>query len=128
METNEQEYCGSNGYIKYAGVHLIVDLWQARHLADIQKIEEIIRRAIKDCGATLLSLELHEFSPNGGVSGVGILQESHISIHTWPEYEYAAMDIFVCGTVDPYKTLPAIKEGFQPGKVQINEQKRGIME
>ena len=123
----QTEYCGTNGHVKFAGVHLILELWQARYLDNIAEIEAIFRRAIDDCGATLLGIDLHALPPTNGVSGVAILQESHISVHTWPEYEFAALDIFVCGTVDPYRALPAIKAGFQPGTMQVMDIKRGIM-
>jgi S-adenosylmethionine decarboxylase len=86
-----------------------------------------MKDAITACGATMLSIDLHEFSPNGGISGAAILKESHISIHTWPEYEYAAMDIFVCGTIDPNKAIPVLKKGFKPDNIQVVEIKRGIM-
>ena len=121
------EYFGTNGFIRYAGVHLIIELWQARFMDDQAKIEAIMLGAIEACNATLLNMHLHTFSPNGGVSGAAILSESHISIHTWPEFEYAAMDIFLCGTKDPYRCLPVLKEGFQPGRIQVTEHKRGIL-
>jgi S-adenosylmethionine decarboxylase len=123
----ETKYCGSNGTMKYAGIHLIIEVWRARYMTDIRRIEMILRKAVDACGATLLGIDLHKFSPSGGVSGVGILQESHISIHTWPEFEYAAIDIFVCGTIDPYKAITVLKEGFQPGDIQVMEVKRGIL-
>ncbi|NQU42550.1 adenosylmethionine decarboxylase [bacterium] len=119
-------FCGQRGQIKFAGIHLIIELWQAQHMTDPSSIRAIMIEAIEACGATLLSIDLHVFSPNGGVSGVAVLQESHISIHTWPEYEYAAMDVFVCGTVDPYLALPVLRERFQPGSMQVVEVKRGI--
>ncbi|MBD3245933.1 MAG: adenosylmethionine decarboxylase [Candidatus Omnitrophica bacterium] len=122
----KKEFCCTNGHVNYAGTHLIIELWNAQKLTEEEPIKEILTAAVKACNATLLSLELHKFSPEGGVSGVGILQESHISIHTWPEYQYAAMDIFVCGTVNPYEAVPIIKDGFHPEHVQITELKRGI--
>lgn len=61
-------------------------------LSDSNRIREIIINAIEACGATMLGIDLHVFTPNGGISGVAILQESHLSIHTWPEYSYAAID------------------------------------
>ncbi len=125
-EVMNKEYCATNGIIKYAGIHLIVELWNPKNITSIEKVKKIFQDAIKACDATLLNIDLHEFSPYGGVSGVGILQESHISIHSWPEYNYAALDIFVCGTVDPYKAIPVIKEGFETNQLQITEVKRGI--
>ena len=128
LERSTVEYCGTNGSVKYAGVHLIMEMWGARGADDESRIEEVLRQAVSDCGATMLSLDLHTFSPTGGVSGVGILKESHITIHTWPEYDYAALDLFLCGTLDPYKAVPALQNGFQPDKLQLVEMKRGILQ
>lgn len=120
-------YCGRQGDIRFAGIHLLVELWQGNHFTDPVQIRRILTEAITACGATLLSMDLHVFTPNGGVSGVAVLQESHLSIHSWPEYEYAALDVFVCGTIDPYRALPVLKRGFSPERMQVVEIKRGIM-
>lgn len=127
LEEKCPEYCGNNGLMKFAGIHLIIEIWKGKHFQNIHQIEQIMKDAIKACGATMLSIDLHEFSPYGGVSGAAILKESHISIHTWPEYEYAAMDIFVCGTIDPNKAIPVLRDGFKTDKMQVVEIKRGIM-
>ncbi|MFH1855831.1 MAG: adenosylmethionine decarboxylase [Candidatus Omnitrophota bacterium] len=124
--TEEKEYCCTNGYIRYAGTHLIIELWKGENFDSLFKIEQIFKDAINACGATLLNIDLHKFNPSGGISGVAIIKESHISIHTWPEYSYAALDIFVCGDVNPYKAIPIIKEGFRPEKINVTELKRGI--
>lgn len=126
QQIEQKEYCCTNGYIKYAGTHLIIELWKGKNFSSLSKIEQIFKDAIKACGVTLLKIDLHKFSSSGGVSGVAVIKESHISIHSWPEYEYAAMDIFVCGDVNPYKAVPVIKEGFGAEKIQITELKRGI--
>ena len=123
----QKEYCGICGQTKYAGIHLLIEAWNSRHLNSLPIIEETLRESVTACEATLLKIDLHEFSPNGGISGVAILQESHISIHTWPEYKYAAIDIFVCGTVDPYKAVPVIKEYLETENLQLTEVKRGIL-
>jgi S-adenosylmethionine decarboxylase len=60
------------------------------------------------------------------VSGVLVLAESHVSIHTWPEKSYAALDIFVCGVCDPYLAIPVLKRGFLPERVQLAEHRRGM--
>lgn len=129
MVTKEtkKEFCSTNGYVKYAGVHLVIEIWQAKNLSSLSLIEEALRKAVEACKATLLKIDLHQFSPSGGISGVAIIQESHISIHTWPEYKYAAIDIFVCGDVDPYKAIPVLKEYFGSENMQIAELKRGIL-
>jgi len=122
----KKEFCSTNGYVKYAGIHLIVELWKANNLSSLPKIKQILEECVKACGATLLKIDLHKFNPQGGISGVAIIAESHISIHSWPEYKYAAIDIFVCGEVDPYKSIPVLKKGFKPKKIQIMEIKRGV--
>ncbi|UCD14981.1 MAG: adenosylmethionine decarboxylase [Candidatus Omnitrophota bacterium] len=122
----EKEYCSTNGVVKYAGVQLIVELWNAKNISSLPKIEKILKDSVLACQAHLLKIDLHKFSPYGGVSGMAIISESHFSIHTWPEYGYAALDIFVCGNVDPYKAIPVIKEGFKTKNIQIAELKRGI--
>ena len=60
-----------------------------------------------------------------GVSGVVVLAESHISIHTWPERDFAAVDIFMCGACDPHKAIPVLKAAFSPARIDVNEQRRG---
>jgi len=124
----KKEFCGTDGNIKYAGIHLIIEVWGARYLKSLSQIKKILKESVKACQATLLKINLHKFTPSGGISGVGILKESHISVHTWPEYKYAALDIFVCGTIDPHKAIPIIKKGFMPKKIQVMEIKRGILD
>jgi S-adenosylmethionine decarboxylase len=113
--------------LRYAGSHLIIDLWDADHLNDIGVIELALRRSVRAAGAKLLHLHLHRFSPNGGVSGVAVLAESHISIHTWPERGYAAVDVFMCGDTEPHKVVPILKYAFGAGRIAISEQLRGLV-
>ncbi|MCX5614496.1 MULTISPECIES: adenosylmethionine decarboxylase [Bombella] len=109
----------------YAGNHLLVDFWNARNLDDPEQIDATLRRAAKAAGATILHGHFHHFTPNGGVSGVIVLAESHISIHTWPERHFAAVDIFMCGVCDPNRSVPVMQELFQAGRVEIDAFKRG---
>ena len=113
--------------LRYAGSHLIIDLWDAEYLDDIGVVELAIRRAIKAAGATLVHLHLHEFQPSGGVSGVAVLAESHISIHTWPERDYAAVDVFMCGDAEPHKVVPVLKQAFRAGRITVSEHLRGVV-
>jgi S-adenosylmethionine decarboxylase len=113
--------------LRYAGSHLIVDLWDAEYLDDMGVIEVALRRAIKAAGATLLHLHLHEFAPSGGVSGVALLAESHVSIHTWPERGYAAIDVFMCGSAKPHRVIPILKYAFKAGRIAVTEQLRGLV-
>jgi S-adenosylmethionine decarboxylase len=109
----------------YAGSHLLIDLWEAEHLDDIDYIDAALRAAVAASGATLLRVDLHHFHDNGGVSGVAILAESHLSIHTWPELGYAAVDAFMCGSCDPRLTLPVLEERFAPSRMEVTERLRG---
>ncbi len=79
------------------GQHLIADLWGCHGLADPAHVEAALKAAVASAGVTLLALKLHHFGPQQGVTGVALLAESHISIHTWPEHGLAAVDIFLCG-------------------------------
>lgn len=108
-----------------AGVHLIIDLHGAERLDDRDHIEEAMRRCVVAAGATLLHIHLHRFSP-AGVSGVAVLAESHISVHTWPENGYAAFDVFMCGDARPEACIEVLREAFDPSRVEVNEILRGI--
>lgn len=111
--------------VRCAGVHLIVDLWDASRLDDIDHIEAALRRCVDAAGATLLHIHLHPFEPNGGVSGVAVLAESHISIHTWPERGYAAIDVFMCGKAKPENCVPVLEEAFSARRAEVNDILRG---
>jgi len=126
-EEERKDYFVERQGVKFAGTHLLVDLWGASNLADPDLIDRALREAAIVAGATILHSHFHHFSPNGGVSGVVVLAESHISIHTWPERDYAAIDIFMCGACDPYLSIPVLKAAFQPQSIQLGEQKRGLV-
>lgn len=113
--------------LTYAGSHLLIDVWDATRLDDLEHVKQTLTRAVEVAGATLLRIDLHHFTDNGGISGVAVLAESHMSIHTWPELGYAALDVFMCGNCDPYLTLPVLREAFAPERVQVAEHKRGVI-
>ena len=108
----------------FAGTHLIIDVWDAANLDDIDHIEATLKECVTVAGATLLHCHLHRFNPEG-VSGVLVLAESHISIHTWPERGYAALDVFMCGDSQPEKCVDVLKKHFRPGDVKVSELLRG---
>ena len=111
------------------GRHLILELWgcNRHHINSIETIERAIRETIVACGATLLDLRVYPFTPQG-VTGVAILAESHLMIHTWPELGYAAVDVFTCGQhTDPSKAVPVLRRHFAPERVQVLEMNRGLM-
>ena len=120
-----KDYFVERDGMKFAGMHLLVDLWDASHLNDPDYIDAALREAATAARATILHSHFHHFAPSGGVSGVVVLAESHISIHTWPERNFAAIDIFMCGACDPYASLPVLRQAFSPARVEVAEQRRG---
>jgi S-adenosylmethionine decarboxylase len=109
----------------FAGMHIIVDLYDAEYLDDIERIEAVMGECIEQCGAHLLHIYLHHFTPNNGVTGVAVLSESHISVHTWPERNFAAFDIFMCGDSKPELAIKILKNRFNAKKVISTIKKRG---
>jgi S-adenosylmethionine decarboxylase len=122
-EEREDHFATRNG-VRCAGVHLIIDLHGAKGLNDIDLIERTLRSCVDAARATLLHIHVHHFQPNG-VSGVAVLAESHISIHTWPDAGYAALDVFMCGSADPDACIPVLREAFKAKRVEVNELLRG---
>jgi len=111
--------------VRYAGTHLIVDVYGAERLDELEHVEAALRKAVDAAGATLLHIHLHHFTPNGGISGVAVLAESHISIHTWPECGYAALDVFMCGETNPHATIEILRDAFSPERIAVEEHMRG---
>jgi len=112
---------------KYAGVHLIAEFWHGKIIDDSREIEKILIEAVKRSKNTPLKLAIHKFSPQG-ITGVILLAESHIAIHTWPEINYVAIDIFTCGEkAIPKRALEYFKKAFKPKKVDVKEIKRGLV-
>lgn len=111
----------------YDGQHLIADLHScAAALDDVARIERALRAAVVAGGATIIDLRLHHFGPGQGVTGVALLAESHISIHTWPEHDYAALDFFLCGARhDLDAALTAVVAELSPNRVERQTIKRG---
>ena len=98
----------------------------AGRLDDIAFIERSLLEAVRRSGATIIDSVFHRYAPQG-VSGVVVIAESHMSIHTWPEYNYAAVDFFTCGnTVDPYLAKDYIKEMLGSEQATVSEVSRGI--
>lgn len=127
IEINKNEVNSSSNILSSMGSHLIIDLWEAKHLDNLQLIDQLLRECVDVAGATLLDIHLHHFTPNDGVTGVAILAESHISIHTWPEREYAAVDIFMCGDTQPNKCLDLLCCYLETDKFEVNHYSRGVI-
>jgi spermidine synthase len=116
--------------MKSLGRHILVEFHgcSAEILNDVPRIESGMVNAAKEAGATIISSVFHHFSPFG-VSGVVVIQESHLAIHTWPEYRYAAVDLFTCGdSVNPWVSYEMLKAAFQAEHGSAVELNRGQLE
>jgi S-adenosylmethionine decarboxylase len=109
------------------GIHLLCELWECEQAA-LNRRRYLVRalaQAVRAAGGTLLGIKSHAFKPHG-VSAVALLGESHMSIHTWPELGYAAVDIFTCGpSMDPYRGLQLLKEAVGARRMSVQEVRRG---
>lgn len=113
--------------MKGVGTHLVLELWGCSNLNSPAVVEQALRDVVKATRVTLLDLRVYPFSPVG-VTGVAVVAESHIMIHTWPEHSYAAVDIFTCGEErDLSAAIEAIREHFTPDRVQVMKIVRGIL-
>jgi S-adenosylmethionine decarboxylase proenzyme len=113
--------------LKALGTHILVEFYNANPttLNQTDKIGDLMNQAAELAGATIVSSNFHHFSPHG-VSGVVIIAESHLTIHTWPEYGYAAVDLFTCGdTVDPWIAFDFLKNELECEHQSAIELKRG---
>jgi len=108
------------------GRHLIADFSGARYQTDAEKIEYALRSASSHAGATVLEVVLHTFADSGGITGVAVLAESHISVHSWPEHDYIAFDIFMCGQSEPQQALQWLKDYFKPHTVNTRLIERSV--
>ena len=118
--------CAETG-VQFAGKHVLADLWQVENMNNIAFIQKTLEKSAHVAGATILHSYYHPFGENMGVSGITVLSESHISIHTWPERKFAAIDIFMCGKCDPHAALEYIVNIFKPAKISKSNTKRGLI-
>lgn len=121
-----KDYFTERDGVRFAGTHLLVDLWDTARLDDAGHIEAALRAAAHAAGATVLHAHLHVFTPQGGITGVLLLAESHITIHTWPERSFAAVDVFMCAACDPADALPALQQTLHPGRMEVKSLQRGL--
>ena len=116
--------------MKSLGIQLIVELYGCNRalLDEPNHSERILVEAVNRSGATVIQPFFHQFSPHG-VSGVVVIAESHVAIHTWPEYGYCAVDIFTCGSqVNPDLICEHIRTEFEAQKISVMELKRGTLD
>lgn len=112
------------------GHHLLVEFYNCtpERLDDVAGVEQHMNQAARACGATIVQSNFHRFEPQG-VSGVVVISESHLAIHTWPEYGYASVDLFTCGnTVDPLVAYEYLRTAFEAQGAEIQMLKRGDLD
>jgi S-adenosylmethionine decarboxylase len=113
--------------MKGVGTHLVLELWGCENLNSPEVVEQALRGIVDATDVTLLDLRVYPFQPIG-VTGVAIVSESHIMIHTWPENGYAAVDIFTCGQERDLKgAMEVVRQHFSPERVQMMHITRGIL-
>lgn len=115
--------------MKRLGRHLIVELFDCRPavLEDLEAVQNGLEEAARRAGATIVATTFHQFNPVG-LSGVVVISESHLSIHTWPEYSYAAVDIFSCGeALRPEVAVAYLVERLGAERVSVVELQRGVL-
>ncbi len=114
--------------MRILGRHLLAELTdcQSPVLENITELEKAMKEAAERSGATVVNSVFHRYNPQG-LSGIVVIAESHISIHTWPEYKYAAVDCFTCGShVDPRKALEYLGQVLKCGAMQVRDLNRGM--
>lgn len=109
----------------YAGHHVMADFWYGKTLETEREVRVLLKKAAQAANSTALRTSIFKFEPQG-ITGVILLAESHIAIHTWPEIGYVAVDVFTCGAnAKPKEALEFFKRELQPKKSKIREMKRG---
>ena len=110
------------------GRHVILEMWGCQNLESVETAERALREMVVALDVNLLDLRVYPFSPVG-VTGIAIVSESHLVIHTWPEYGYAAVDLFTCGAVrDPQDAVNVLRRLFKPDRIGVMEINRGQMD
>jgi len=116
--------------MKALGIHLLIEFCSCSRpkIDDLAYLEKTLSEAANVAGATVLKTVFQDFNPQG-VSGVVVIAESHLTIHTWPEHGYAAVDIFTCGSrVDPWKAVEYLRNELEAADVQVRDFQRGLPE
>jgi S-adenosylmethionine decarboxylase len=112
---------------KAIGTHLIADFFGSQNDDSVLYIKKALQEAIKKSGATLLLMKTHKFYPQG-VSAFALIAESHVSIYSWPEFKYMAIDVFSSGQkINLHKIIEILERRFKPKKVKVKELKRGLL-
>lgn len=115
--------------MKALGIHLLIEFWSCNRqkIDDMNYLEKTMAQAAQVAGATVLKTAFQDFNPQG-VSGVVVIAESHLTIHTWPEHGYAAVDIFTCGSaVDPWRATRFLETELEAADTHVRNFQRGML-
>jgi S-adenosylmethionine decarboxylase len=124
-EDVHQDASPEQNRLSFTGVHLIVDIAGASRLDDLLHVEDTLRQCVEVAGAKLLHVHVHKHAPKGGMSGVAILEGSHVSFHSWPHAGYAAFDMVVRGGVEAQRVVDVLRQSFQARDITVSEHRRG---
>ena len=122
----DDHFVNLNGEV-FAGLHYLIDMWNVEYQESQKYISNLLVNAAEAGKATVLNVHTHHFGKDYGISGLAILAESHISVHTWPERDYIAFDIFMCGKTYPDLSLNYLKNELKPEKIKVKKIKRGLV-
>ncbi len=110
------------------GRHLVVEMYECDGVLDGEEVMNYLEEAAKVSNAKVVKSFLHKFNPHG-ISAVVVIEESHLAVHTWPEYRFVALDVFTCGDeTDPWRAYDYLRSKFKPKRVSVMEITRGILE
>ena len=121
---DRQDYFIERDGVRCAGTHLIIDLFGAKRLDDLKHIKDTLRRCVEAAGANLLHVHLHRHADKGGVSGAAVLAEGHMSVHSWPQAGYVALDVFMGRDANPMLAVEVVKKAFKPARLEVQEHLR----
>ncbi|MBM82534.1 MAG: adenosylmethionine decarboxylase [Planctomycetaceae bacterium] len=109
------------------GRHLLLELWGCNpNINDPEAVRRALIESVEAVGAKLINVNVHAFSPYG-VTGLALLAESHMSLHSWPEHGYLAADLFTCGTsARPREAVSVLQGIFEPERIEVQEIRRGV--
>lgn len=124
LDQSNEQFSQQDGFV-FAGRHLLFDCWDALNLDNVPVIEQALRDSVDALNSELIHIHLHSMLPNGRITGVALMPGAQIGVRTWPDKHYAALDLFINGTVNPTAVLSIFKHAFLTSKLSLSEHLRG---